>query len=567
MELHHIELNKLKPTKINVRKIGAKEVSDLVPSIKSLGIIQPLLVRKNCEGFEVIAGQRRFHALSEIAQTDAIEPVPCIVMQEGDDAKAIEASLAENFARLPMSEIDQFKAFSALAKNGAVVADIASQFGITDRQVKQRLALGNLHVPILTAYEKQDIGADTIRSLTLATPKQQKEWWQLFKNDENAPQGNGLKAWLFGGANIPLENAIFDVENYKGQIVSDLFGDANYFDDAEQFWTLQNKAIAELKQHLLDKGWQDVFVLDIGEPFYKWDFVETSMEEGGKVYIAVNNHGEVSQHQGYITEKEAKHNERELSGEKAVSKNGELTKAMQNYLALHRHSAVRNELLAHSGIALRLAVAQIIAGSELWSVQADPQKANSDPIAQSLVSNLAEADFKAEREAVEKALRLEGVSNETLVPRKRDWGKSIDLYAVFAKLLELDDAEVSRIMTFVVAETLPCGSPLVEVLGEKLEVDMSARWQPEQVFFDLLKDKQAINTIVKQVAGRDTADAHISSTAKVQKKIIQDCIGGKRKSKQKDWQPNYMSFPMGAYTNKGGIDAIEGRKAVEASFS
>ncbi|MGJ8527438.1 ParB/RepB/Spo0J family partition protein [Maritalea sp.] len=567
MELHHIELNKLKPTKINVRKIGAKEVSDLVPSIKSLGIIQPLLVRKNCDGFEVVAGQRRFHALSKIAETVVVEAVPCIVMQAGDDAKAIEASLAENIARLPMSEVDQYKAFSALAKKGASVADIGLQFGISDRQVKQRLALGNLYAPILTAYEKQDIGADTIRSLTLATPKQQKEWWQLFKNDENVPQGNGLKAWLFGGANIPLENAIFDVENYKGQIVSDLFGDANYFDDAEQFWTLQNKAIAELKQHLLDKGWQDVFVLDIGEPFYKWDFVETSMEEGGKVYIAVNNHGEVSQYQGYLTEKEAKRNERELSGEKAVSKNGELTKAMQNYLALHRHSAVRTELLAHSGIALRLAVAQIIAGSELWSVQADPQKANSDPIAQSLVSNLAEAGFKAERAAVEKALRLEDVSNETLVPRKRDWGKSIDLYAVFAKLLELEDAKVNRIMTFVVAETLPCGSPLVEVLGEKLEVDMSARWQPEQVFFDLLKDKQAINTIVKQVAGKDTADAHISSTAKVQKKIIQDCIGGRRKSKQKDWQPNYMSFPMGAYTNKGGIDAIEGRKAVGASFS
>ncbi|WP_306257362.1 ParB N-terminal domain-containing protein [Pararhizobium sp. IMCC21322] len=566
MELQHIDLSQLKTTKLNVRKIGAKEIDDLVPSIQSLGIIQPLLVRANCEGFEVVAGQRRFHALSKIAESEAVEPVPCIIMQEGDDAKAIEASLAENIARLPMREIDQYKAFSALSKKGTGVEDIAAQFGITDRQVKQRLALGNLYAPILTAYEKQEIGVDTIRSLTLATPKQQKAWWQLFKSDEYAPQFHALKAWLFGGANIPLENALFDVADYKGQIVSDLFGEESYFDDAEKFWTLQNQAIAKLKQGFLDEGWQEVTILDVGEFYYRWDHAETDKDNGGRVYISVSKLGEVSQHVGYVTQKEAKRKQQELSGETPVSKNGELTKSMQNYLALHRHSAVRTELLSHQGIALRLAVAQMIAGSSLWSVQADPQKANTDAIAQSLATNKAESVFQAERGRVQNLLDLSGDAGEPIVPRKTDWGKSPDLYAIVAKLMELDDASVNLVLTFVVAETLPSNSALVEILGEKLSVNMADHWQPDQTFFDLLRDKETLNTIVKQVAGKSAADAHVASTAKVQKQIIQDGLSGKRKNGKQDWQPGYMSFPMTAYTKKGGIEAMDSRKALKKLF-
>ena len=79
MQLDHIKLEDLKPAKLNVRKSGGKAVDDLVPSIRSLGLIQPLLVRPNCDGYEVVAGQRRYHALKALAEDGAAEPVPCIV--------------------------------------------------------------------------------------------------------------------------------------------------------------------------------------------------------------------------------------------------------------------------------------------------------------------------------------------------------------------------------------------------------------------------------------------------------------------------------------------------------
>ena len=74
----------------------------------------------------MIAGQRRLLACRAIAAEDgAAEPVPCAILEDGDDAKAIEASLAENIARLPMDEIDQYEAFAAILAQGRSVADIA----------------------------------------------------------------------------------------------------------------------------------------------------------------------------------------------------------------------------------------------------------------------------------------------------------------------------------------------------------------------------------------------------------------------------------------------------------
>lgn len=131
MTLQHIALNQLTVSPLNVRKFGAKDCADLVSSIRALGVLQPLLVRKIADGFEVIAGQRRLNACRIIAEDCTIDPLPCLVMAAGDDAAVIEASLAENIERLPMDEVDQYKAFAKLIKEGRTADEIAHTFGIT----------------------------------------------------------------------------------------------------------------------------------------------------------------------------------------------------------------------------------------------------------------------------------------------------------------------------------------------------------------------------------------------------------------------------------------------------
>ncbi|MCB1385948.1 MAG: ParB/RepB/Spo0J family partition protein [Hyphomicrobiales bacterium] len=576
MELKHINLDDLKTARLNVRKQGAKSVSDLVPSIRAMGILQPLLVRPNCEGYEIVAGQRRYHAAKQVAQEASeqgadVAPVPCIVMEDGDDAKAIEASSAENVARLPMDEIDQYKAFEALSKQGKSVEEIARDFGVTERLVSQRLAIARILTPILKLYQKGAINAYVLRDLTLATKAQQKRWLELYgSEDQHAPQGRYLKHWLFGGEEIPVDNALFDPLDYRGNIVTDLFEETRYFDDGKAFWELQNKAIAERREAYLAKGWDEVVLLDVGNYFAEWEHAKAGRKDGGRVYVEIADNGEVSFHEGYITRKEAakrvKQAEKGEDADNSASARPELTKVMQTYLDLHRHAATRFELLSDPALALRVATAQIIAGSPLWSVQAEPQRTGNEIIEQSLATNGAQEKFAQERKAVLQLLGMDTDEPETVVPRRHDYGVSTDLLSIFAKLIELDDEALTRIFTFVVAETLPSASELVEALGEHLATDMAVHWKPDEAFFDLWKDKEAINAAIREVAGKATADAHLTSTAKLQKKVILGCLEGTRKPHMPDWLPRYMAFPMAGYTRRNGIAALERTKAVQKAL-
>jgi len=126
MQLRHIKLEDLKLAYINVRHGKATpDVSDIQPSIKKRGILQPLLVRPNGKGFEIVAGRRRYFAARNLQKEGAkVEPIPCAIMAKGDDAAAMEASLLENIARLPMDPIQQYEAFAKLVKQGVTGLDV-----------------------------------------------------------------------------------------------------------------------------------------------------------------------------------------------------------------------------------------------------------------------------------------------------------------------------------------------------------------------------------------------------------------------------------------------------------
>jgi ParB family chromosome partitioning protein len=564
MNLQHIELSQLKLCSMNVRKRGAEEgLGELTASIRSLGVIQPLLVRQNADGFEIIAGQRRWLALQALAtETGKADPVPCAVLEQGDDALAIEASLAENVARLPMDEIDQYEAFAALKAQGRSIEDIAGQFGITELLVKRRLAIANLIPGILAAYRRGDIEPATLRQLTMATKAQQKAWMKLFRDeDQYAPTGSRLKAWLLGGAEIPVTAALFPVEEYEGSIIADLFGEEAYFDDAEKFWKRQMQAVIEKQAAYLEAGWPDVVIMEIGRHWSPYDKVKRGKKDGGKVYISCAANGEIGFHEGWLEEKEA----RRLDKAKVKAEAGgddekdqapakpELTQAAIRYLDLHRQNAVRVELLKAPQIALRLIAASALSRDSLWDVSPEGQSANGNAaIAASIEGARATQEFAAERKAVRDMLGLAGGE-----------GSQPDTCVVFARLLAKSDAEVLRVLTFLMAQSLPAGSAEVEALGHILEVDMGKWWTPDDAFLALLRDKPAINAMLAEVAGADVARARVTQTAKAQKDVIAAHIAGKGSRKSGGWLPRYMRFPMQGYTKRKGLPAIARWSAVK----
>lgn len=285
-----------------------------------------------------------------------------------------------------------------------------------------------------------------------------------------------------------------------------------------------------------------------------------------RAYVQIAHSGEVTFHEGQMSRKEIKARDSKSGDAPKIAK-PELTQAMQTYLGLHKHAAVRQSLIAHQGIALRLAVAQIIAGSDLWQCHADPQKAAKEATTESLSQNPAQLAFAEERAEIAALLGSPLAADQTLVPRKQDYGRHHDLVGLCETLSGLSDEEVMRILSFVVAETLPAQSVMVETLGAELEIDMTPVWSPDQTFFDLLRDKPALNAMVAEVAGEEVAAAHITSTAKVQKAVIQACLDGTREAKVENWSPRYMRFPMQLYIgpNGDGNCASEGESEAVAA--
>ena len=92
MELMHIPLSQLSIAKTNVRHgVKKSNFSHLMPTIRKRGILQSLLVRKNGEGYEIVAGKRRFLAAQALVSEGVeIEAPPCVVMAEGADPAVIE---------------------------------------------------------------------------------------------------------------------------------------------------------------------------------------------------------------------------------------------------------------------------------------------------------------------------------------------------------------------------------------------------------------------------------------------------------------------------------------------
>jgi len=521
--------------------------------------------------FEIVAGRRRYFSAKAVeAERGAFEPLPCAVMEPGDDAAALEASLIENIARLDPDEMSQYETFVRLTKEGRTAAEIAATFGITERMVGQRLALGNLLPKIRDVYRNEEIDAETIRHLTLASKAQQKEWLALFADPEgNAPLGHQLKQWLFGGQSVSTKVALFPVEDYPGQIVADLFGEEAYFADADLFWQKQNEAIAAKRAALLEAGWREIVVLEIGARFQSWEHQKTPKKKGGKVFIAISHRGEVEIHEGYLSRPEARRhskNETAEEGEGVVeparASRPAMTKSMQNYLELHRHAVVRTALLAQPGTALRLMVAHAVAASGHWQVKAEPQQTRGKEIAASLAASPAQQAFAAEKAAVLTLLAL---------PEDCDavaWtnGDAYRTTLVFARLLTLADDEVFRVAAFVMAETLASGSAVVEALGVRLKLEPRGQWQPDATFFDLIREKATVNAMLAEVAGKPVADSNLAERAKTQKQIIRDCLDGTNgRIKVENWLPGWMAFPFRAYGD-GACDIADAGNSVAALF-
>ncbi len=148
------------------------KIAELSESIRNQGILQPLVVRKISQGYELILGERRFRA----AQRAQLERVPVIV-REVSDAESLEMALVENIQREELTPIEEALAYRQLME----------EFHLTQEQVAQRVGKSRpvvtnlLRVLNLPEEIKQNVdkGALTVGHaralLALNMPEQQLE--------------------------------------------------------------------------------------------------------------------------------------------------------------------------------------------------------------------------------------------------------------------------------------------------------------------------------------------------------------------------------------------------------
>jgi ParB family transcriptional regulator, chromosome partitioning protein len=564
MHIDQIPLDHLSVSKANMRS-GKKppDISDILPSIIKRGVISPLFVRPNCNPghFEIVAGKRRYYASLEAARQGKDDmTLPCITLGEGDDAEALEISMIENMLRQNPDQVTQWESYTRLVKEGRSVEDIAATFALTELQVKRILALGNLLPRIRDAFRAEEIDAPTVKHLTLATKAQQKAWLALFEDaDGHAPRGQQLKAWLFGGASIATSAALFDLAAFDGQIVKDLFGDEGYFADADQFWAAQSAEIELRKAAFLDDGWSAVEIVPAGVYFQTWEHEKTPKRKGGRVYIDVNGKGEVAFHEGYLTRKEARRQGEGGSdgGSEAAKQPAparpEITATMTSYIDLHRHAAVRSALAANSGVALRVMVAHAICGSPLWGVRVQDQRSRNEAITESVEASVAEAGFDERRRAVLAVLNFDPDEASLTLGHEPRNGSS----GLFLRLLELPDAVVMEVLGIVMAETLASGTGLIETIGLHLGVKMADYWEADDAFYGLIRDREVLTEVLREVGGDTVAQAHAAEKGKTIKGVIGDYLTGSNgRAKVERWVPRWMAFPPSAYTTRGGVATV-----------
>lgn len=558
MDLKHIPVDQLKVSRLNMRHgRKAPDIADILPSIRESGVRQSLLVRKEGKHYGVIAGRRRLFALKQIAKETG-QPIkaPCGVLRSGSDRDALEASLLENVAHLPAGEFEQYDAFAKLVAQGKSPEDIAATFGVTLLKVQRILSLARLNTDIKALYQAEEIAVSTLHALTLASEEQQDQWLALYKSEDHAPLGRQLKSWLTGGARIGTDAALFDVSLYDGIILTDLFEENAVFQDPDVFWEHQCAAIDRCKEAYVADGWQGVVLLERGAYFCAWEYQKVGKPDGGKVFVECRYDGSVTFHEGYITAADARRRDQNEAGDSnARAAKPEMSKPMADYIAHHRQSRVRTALLGQHGAVLQLLAAQMIVGSPLWRVDPQPRTGLKEETVASLEASPFTEAFKTAQTAAIAQAGLPETRKSLVQQNGDDWSLS----KVFLTLQSLDDADVMDILTIAMGETLAAGSTVIDALATVLPMENQAPWIPDCTFFNLLRDKRAINAMLSEIAGETIAKAAANKTGKAQKDMIRDYIAGTGCLPPKlDWQPRWMAFPATSYLcNQGCPPALK----------
>lgn len=202
--IQEIPMEDIIPNRFQPRlSFNEEGITELSESIKQHGIIQPLVVRRLGDKFEIIAGERRYKA----ATMAGLTKVP-VIISDIDDNKSAEVALVENIQRRNLTAIEEAKSYKNLLDRGYLTQEqLANKMGVSQSSIANKLRLLNLDEEVQDALLNEKISERHARALlSLEDKEDQKKWLQriiserltvrqldieLKKKDENGTEEDG----------------------------------------------------------------------------------------------------------------------------------------------------------------------------------------------------------------------------------------------------------------------------------------------------------------------------------------------------------------------------------------
>ncbi len=199
-EVRTLPLEKIRPNPFQPRKeFQPEELDDLADSIRENGLLQPLIVRPSPGGrdlWELVAGERRFRAVSQLGWTDV-----AVLIKEVDDQTLLILALVENLQREALGPLEEAEGYRVLGESfGLTQGEIAKAVGKDRSTVANTLRLLQLPPSVrkmlaegaLTAGHVRPILAieDPVRAGDLARMAV-REGWSVRKVEEMVKKGRG----------------------------------------------------------------------------------------------------------------------------------------------------------------------------------------------------------------------------------------------------------------------------------------------------------------------------------------------------------------------------------------
>ncbi len=149
-ELTELPVKQIRPNPFQPRQyFDPERLRELSDSIRQQGVIQPILVRRSTEGFELLAGERRLRA----AQMAGYNTIPALV-KSADDREALEVALLENLQREDLNPMEEARAYRRLqAEFELTQDDVAQRVGKDRSSVTNMLRLLKLPAALQTDIE------------------------------------------------------------------------------------------------------------------------------------------------------------------------------------------------------------------------------------------------------------------------------------------------------------------------------------------------------------------------------------------------------------------------------